>query len=84
MFTQKIETECLILRQWKIETDLELFFVLNSDPEVMKYFPHPLTRTESDVLAFRIFKLIEQQGWGFWADKSPLQMHVLYKILSPQ
>lgn len=38
LFTQKIETERLILRQWKIETDLEPFFVLNSDPEVMKYF----------------------------------------------
>ena len=67
MVTQKIETERLILRQWKLETDLEPFFILNSDPEVMKYFPNPLTRAESDALAFRIFKLIEQQGWGFWA-----------------
>ncbi|MPW44293.1 GNAT family N-acetyltransferase [Acinetobacter guerrae] len=75
LFTQKIETERLILRQWKIETDLELFFVLNSDPEVMKYFPHPLTRTESDVLAFRVFKLIEQQGGDFG------QRKVLYKCM---
>ena len=62
-----IETTRLILRQWNFKTDLDLFFQLNSDPEVMKYFPRLLTRAESDALAFRIFDLIKKQGWGFWA-----------------
>ena len=62
-----IETERLILRQWNLETDLLPFFELNLDAEVMEFFPHPLTRAESDALAQRFFELIQQQGWGFWA-----------------
>ena len=48
------------LRPWRLETDLEPFFILNSDPQVMKYFPSPLTRAESDALALKIFELIEE------------------------
>ena len=33
-----IQTERLILRQWR-EEDLEPFAALNSDPQVMEYFP---------------------------------------------
>lgn len=64
--SRTIETPRLILRPWRLETDLEPFFILNSDPQVMKYFTSPLIRAESDALVLKIFELIEQQGWGFW------------------
>lgn len=62
----ELETARLRLRQWK-EEDLEHFHALNDDPEVMRYFPSRLTRSESDDLARRISSLIEEKGWGFWA-----------------
>ena len=43
--TMVIKTNRLILRQWK-PTDLEPFAMLNSDPEVMEYFPKILSRIE--------------------------------------
>ena len=33
-----IESDRLYIRQWK-EADKEMFFELNSDPKVMRYFP---------------------------------------------
>ncbi len=54
------------LRQWK-EADLAPFAVINSDPEVMRYFPCPLTREQSDALALRQRGLIKSRGWGLWA-----------------
>jgi RimJ/RimL family protein N-acetyltransferase len=59
-------TEHLLLRQWKI-ADREPFAALNADPRVMAYFPAPLTRAESDAMADRCQKLIDERGWGFWA-----------------
>jgi len=62
-----IETERLILRQWQ-ERDLEPFAELNASPEVMRYFPAPLSREESDNLANRFKEIIDtNKGWGFWA-----------------
>lgn len=61
-----LETERLILREWK-ESDLEPFYRLNSDPEVMAFFPARLTKSESDVLATEIQRRISDNGWGFWA-----------------
>jgi RimJ/RimL family protein N-acetyltransferase len=46
---------------------LEPFAELNSDPEVMRYFPAMLTREESDALATAIRRALERQGWGLWA-----------------
>jgi RimJ/RimL family protein N-acetyltransferase len=62
----ELETARLRLRQWKAE-DLDPFHSLNDDPEVMRYFPTVLTRSESDDLARRISGLIDEKGWGFWA-----------------
>ena len=42
-----IETERLILRPFN-EKDKEAFFSLNSDNEVMKYFPRTLSTLESN------------------------------------
>ncbi|MEW8625043.1 MAG: GNAT family N-acetyltransferase [Candidatus Thiodiazotropha sp.] len=62
----EISTERLFLRQWR-STDLEPFAYLNADPEVMTYFPATLSRKQSDELAQRCQRLIQQRGWGFWA-----------------
>ena len=62
----ELETARLRLRQWRPD-DLELFARLNADPEVMRYFPSPLTREESDRLALGAQEAIASRGWGLWA-----------------
>ena len=59
-------TERLVLRQWR-EGDLEPFARLNADPEVMRYFPAPLSREQSDAMVDRLSGHIEAEGWGMWA-----------------
>ncbi len=55
-----------MLRQWR-EEDLAPFAALNADPEVMRYFPAPLTRTQSDEFARFAQGMIAVHGWGLWA-----------------
>lgn len=62
----QLETPRLIIRPWKA-SDLEPFSELNADPEVMCYFPTPLSKDESNSLADRIQLIISENGWGFWA-----------------
>jgi RimJ/RimL family protein N-acetyltransferase len=62
----ELRTPRLVLRQWR-ESDSEPFAVLNADPEVMQFFPAPLTREQSDVLAERVRGGIARRGWGLWA-----------------
>ena len=62
----EIRTERLVLRQWQ-KSDLAAFALLNADPEVMRYFPALLSRSESDAIALRCQDLIAERGWGFWA-----------------
>ena len=66
----EIRTGRIFLRQWR-EQDLEPFACLNADPRVMAFFPAPLTRKQSDAMADKITRLIEQRGWGFWALEIP-------------
>ena len=40
---------------------------MNADPEVMRYFPAPLSRRESDDLASTADALIQARRWGLWA-----------------
>lgn len=61
----ELRTPRLVLRQWR-EADLEPFAALNADLEVMRYFPAPLTREESDALAERARSGISARGWGLW------------------
>lgn len=61
-----LESPRLLLRPWQ-ESDLPAFAALNADPEVMRYFPAPLSRPESDSLAARIQERMHKQGWGLWA-----------------
>ena len=62
----ELETERLILRQWN-DTDYPAFYEMSSDPEVMKYYPNLMSRSESDEMADKIRSLISNKGWGFWA-----------------
>lgn len=65
-----LKTKRLILRPWR-EEDFELFAKLNADPRVMECFPAPLSREESDQLAQRMQKKLEERGWGWWAVSVP-------------
>ena len=62
----ELRTPRLVLRQWR-EADLEPFAALNADPEVMRHFPAPLTRAQSDALAESARTVIAKRGWGLWA-----------------
>lgn len=59
-------TERLILRQWR-DADLDPFAEMNADPEVMRYFPAPLTREETAASMDRQRRAIDEHGWGLWA-----------------
>ena len=61
-----LRTPRLLLRPWR-DSDLAPFAALNTDAEVMRHFPEPLSRAQSDALAQRSRALIEARGWGFWA-----------------
>ena len=54
------------LRQWQ-DSDLERFAEMNADPEVMRFFLKPLSRTESEAAMERFRDDITRRGWGLWA-----------------
>jgi RimJ/RimL family protein N-acetyltransferase len=56
----------VVLRQWR-DSDFELYFEMNSDPEVMRHFPAILTRQEASDSLNRLKGGIEERGWGVWA-----------------
>lgn len=62
----ELTTPRLRLRQWRA-SDLEAFAALSADPEVMRFMPGCLTRSESDAQIQRYQTEIEQRGYGFWA-----------------
>lgn len=61
-----IRTARLLLRRWR-EADREPFAALNADPQVMRYFPAPLDRAESDRCIDRYERLLDERGFGLWA-----------------
>lgn len=62
----EIRTGRLLLRRWRVG-DRAPFAKLNADPEVMRYFPAPLTRRQSDELADRIEQHFADHGYGLYA-----------------
>jgi RimJ/RimL family protein N-acetyltransferase len=60
------ETERLILRNWR-EEDRDLFFEINSDPEVMEFFPFRRDRAQADAMFDRLSAVIAETGLGFFA-----------------
>lgn len=62
-----LETERLILRKLE-ETDDERMFLMDSDPEVMKYLGTPVKRREDSQEIIRMIqKQYEENGVGRWA-----------------
>jgi RimJ/RimL family protein N-acetyltransferase len=66
----RLRGERVRLRDWRDE-DLAPFAALNADPEVMRHFPRPLTREESDAVAARIRTGLAERGYGWWALEVP-------------
>ncbi len=63
----QIETDRLIIRAWATsENDRHAFHRLNSDEQVMRFFPFRRSREEADDLLERIFKMNDEFGYG-WA-----------------
>ncbi|KZN66902.1 GNAT family N-acetyltransferase [Pseudoalteromonas luteoviolacea] len=62
----ELKTKRLRLRQWR-ESDKVAFATMNANAEVMRYFPSPLSRQQSDALVDKIAQLMEENGYGFWA-----------------
>ena len=60
------ETKRLILREW-LDKDLEPFFALNQDLEVMRYFPKILTMQETIDFIIRIKNEFEVNHFGLYA-----------------
>lgn len=56
----------VVLRDWTDE-DRRPFAEMNADPEVMRYFPAPLGRAESDALVDRIIGHLAREQFGLWA-----------------
>ncbi len=56
----------LILRHWTHE-DQRPFALMNSDPEVMRYFPSRLSADQSDLYAEMMQLGLEERNFGFWA-----------------
>ena len=65
----EVQTERLILRQWRKE-DWPEFATINADPAVMEFYPCTLSTEESNALAQKLEFLISEKGWGLWAVES--------------
>ena len=65
-----LAAERVQLRLWRDE-DLAPFAALNADPRVMRYFPKPLDRAESDAAAARIRARLSERSFGLWAVEVP-------------
>lgn len=60
------ETPRLVIRNW-YNDDLDLFFEIQSDPEVMEFFPFRRNREESQLVMDRVRTGIAETGFGFFA-----------------
>lgn len=61
-----LKTPRLVIRNWQ-ERDRAVFYALNSDPAVMRYFPSPRSQEEADLLFDSQQKTIATTGLGFYA-----------------
>lgn len=61
-----IRTERLILRNWE-DRDRSLFHRINSDEQVMEFFPFRRSRAEADAKMDQFRSWIEEDGYGFAA-----------------
>jgi ribosomal-protein-alanine N-acetyltransferase len=63
---RELRTERLRLRRW-LRSDRDPFAVLNADPDVMEFYPAPLTRAQSDAMVQRIEAGFDRLEYGLWA-----------------
>lgn len=61
-----LRTERLILRNW-LERDRDLFHRINSDDQVMEFFPFRRDRAQADAVMDRMHDDIAQDGYGWTA-----------------
>ncbi|MBX9705918.1 MAG: GNAT family N-acetyltransferase [Gammaproteobacteria bacterium] len=61
-----IETERLILRQWR-DSDLQIMAQINHDPRVMEHFPAPRTLEETKAFINGSKALFKEVGYCFYA-----------------
>lgn len=61
-----MRTQRLVLRKWE-ERDRDLFHRINSDDQVMRFFPFRRDRAESDAFLDRLRADIAARGFGFCA-----------------
>jgi RimJ/RimL family protein N-acetyltransferase len=61
-----LESNRLILREW-LAKDLSPFTAMNADPEVMRYFPEPLSHSKSEHLFESYRKGLNENKFGIWA-----------------
>ena len=71
-----ISTERLFLRKW-LESDSEPFTKMNSDPDVMEYFPQLSTAAETMAMIKRINIAFEKNGFGLWAVENKITKEFL-------
>lgn len=63
-------TERLMLRAWW-DDDWQHMAAISGNPEVMRYYPAPLTREESDRAMARMLIQTMNDGFGPWAVEAP-------------
>lgn len=61
-----LETQRLILRQWK-DSDFPIFAQINTHPNVREFFYQPATIESSIGMAERLRDRIDKNGYGLWA-----------------
>lgn len=60
-----IHTQRLLLREMSL-SDLDFVSAMMAHPEVMRFYPKPLSREESQVWVERQLKRYEEHGHGLW------------------
>jgi len=61
-----LEPARLTLRTWR-DSDLAPFISLNADPEVMRFFPAPLSAEQTQAMVTKIEAHFSEHGYGMWA-----------------
>ena len=59
-------TERLVMREWT-SSDIDPFFQMCSDSEVMRYFPTVMTYDECALFIDRVSQRHKEDGFGLWA-----------------
>ena len=62
-----LETPRLVLREFADDfRDLAALNEIQSDPDHMRFYPHPFSRDESRTWIARMLREYEERGFGLW------------------